>query len=231
MHNVREIAQRVLSPIDIARHGIVGLFGKALAGRDIPTKQGIANYMIDGFYLAEWGAEEAIGILDATLTELVRSERERAYADMRVARSEAHTARSPSLSVLHDRVSAEMRLFAAEGGRLLSQYAANATLFVIAGSSPQVGALMASNNMSAKQRRWMDGRVGAGHAVTHRIYLAVCETLQQARINAYLTTASQLGAEVFELTELGRTPRYFTIENVPADRLHPQSTAVIKVAR
>ncbi|MEE1913668.1 hypothetical protein ACK36G_18740 [Aeromonas veronii] len=171
--------------------------------------------------------------LNPELLAAIDSEIKRAQQDTSAALSYTQTERFPSLSSLQDRVEAELRVYAAEGIRILNAFTSQVAVNASAGGQITRAVAMARSSMNGRFSRWAEGKVGIGHSVQHRVFLATAAAVQEAMVNAYIIEATRGGAMEFVIDRPGKEGdgQVFRSSSIPFDILHPQSGARVVAAR
>ncbi|MCE9932753.1 hypothetical protein [Aeromonas salmonicida] len=233
MHEVQIVAAMAVQPVLMACKAAVGIISQAISQGVPPTRRQVGELQAQLTALCIDATASLSRELTPALLEAIDSEIKRAQQDTSAALSDAQTERFPSLSSLQDRVEAELRVYAAEGIRILNAFISQAAINASAGRQVPIATAMARVSMNGRFSRWSDGKVGIGHSVQHRIFLATASVVQEAMVNAYIIEATRGGAEGFVIDQPGKEGdgRAFRPSSIPFDILHPQSGARVVAAR
>lgn len=233
MHEIVEAALRITSNIDVVCKAMVGRLSEEIGRNSPPSKRAISQFQVELVNLARMGAESFGRALEEELSGLARAQRDRASETTSAALSESLLTSSPATSALIERVESELRLYAAEGARVLNMATAQAAVSMSSGRTATSAMAVARNSFSARIRRWSLGSVGNAHAVIHRIFLATAEALQMVYVTEFVRAASASGAKVFRVSYPGHESDGLTFDadQIPFDVFHPQSGARVVVER
>ncbi|MGU5794260.1 hypothetical protein ACV1DW_15625 [Aeromonas hydrophila] len=233
MHEVQIVAAMAVQPVLVACKAAVGIISQAMSQGVPPTRRQVGELQAQLTALCIDATASLSRELTPALLEALDSEIKRAQQDTSAALSDAQTERFPSLSSLQDRVEAELRVYAAEGVRILNAFISQAAVNASVGGGMTRAAVMARASVNGRFSRWSDGKVGIGHSVQHRIFLATAALVQEAMVNAYIIEAARGGAERFVIDRPGKEGdgAAFRPSSIPFDILHPQSGARVVAVR
>ncbi|BCK65743.1 hypothetical protein KAM338_23570 [Aeromonas caviae] len=233
MHKVQAVAATSIQPVLLACKAIVGVVSQAISQGTPPTRRQVGELQVQLAAMCVDAAASLSRELTPALLEALNSEIKRAQQDTSAALSYTQTERFPSLSSLQDRVEAELRVYAAEGIRILNAFVSQTAVNTSAGVQIARATVMARTSVNGRFSRWADGKVGIGHSVQHRVFLATAAVIQEAMVNAYIIEATRGGAAAFVIDRPGKEGdgRAFRPSSIPFDILHPQSGARVVAAR
>ncbi|WP_425888203.1 hypothetical protein [Aeromonas caviae] len=233
MHEVQIVAATSIQPALLACKAIVGVVSQAISQGTPPTRRQVGELQVQLAAMCVDAAASLSRELTPALLEALNSEIKRAQQDTSAALSYAQTERSPSLSSLQDRVEAELRVYAAEGIRILNAFVSQAAVNASTGGQITRATAMARASVNGRFSRWTDGKVGIGHSIQHRVFLATAAVVQEAMVNAYIIEATRGGAVTFVIDRPGKEGdgRAFRPSSIPFDILHPQSGARVVAVR
>lgn len=128
MHEVQIVAATSVQPVLLACKAVVGVVSQAMSQGVPPTRRQVSELQVQLTAMCVDAAASLSRELTPALLGALDSEIKRAQQDTSAALSYAQTERSPSLSSLQDRVEAELRVYAAEGIRILNAFVSQAAV-------------------------------------------------------------------------------------------------------
>ncbi|WP_421222655.1 hypothetical protein [Aeromonas sp. 602293] len=233
MHEVQIVAATSVQPVLLACKALVGVVSQVMSQGVPPTRRQVSELQVQLTAICVEAAASLSRELNPELLAAIDSEIKRAQQDTSAALSYTQTERFPSLSSLQDRVEAELRVYAAEGIRILNAFTSQVAVNASAGGQITRAVAMARSSMNGRFSRWAEGKVGIGHSVQHRVFLATAAAVQEAMVNAYIIEATRGGAMEFVIDRPGKEGdgQVFRSSSIPFDILHPQSGARVVAAR
>ncbi|MFM5317345.1 hypothetical protein ACET9R_18550 [Aeromonas veronii] len=233
MHEVQIVAATSVQPVLLACKALVGVVSQVMSQGVPPTRRQVSELQVQLTAICVEAAASLSRELNPELLAAIDSEIKRAQQDTSAALSYTQTERFPSLSSLQDRVEAELRVYAAEGIRILNAFTSQVAVNASAGGQITRAVAMARSSMNGRFSRWAEGKVGIGHSVQHRVFLATAAAVQEAMVNAYIIEATRGGAMEFVIDRPGKEGdgQVFHSSSIPFDILHPQSGARVVAAR
>lgn len=189
MHEVQIVVATSIQPVLLACKAVVGVVSQAMSQGVPPTRRQVGELQVQLTAMCVGAAASLSRELTPALLGALDIEIKRAQQDTSAALSYAQTERFPSLSSLQDRVEAELRVYAAEGVRILNAFVSQAAVNASTAGQSARATAMARASVNGRFSRWTDGKVGIGHSIQHRVFLATAAVVKEAMVNAYIIEA------------------------------------------